>query len=193
MLPKGLDGMADSLFPHHAQSDLGVHCLPRSLSVQKFRIVMVLAGNISYFFIEHKTKHFMIGWKFLLKWFNCASLLSVDFSVSLFIPSQTVFVGDILFSRCSSICMSVLPSMTLWFFLNILKRQWWKFIKLCRILFNKLQGAELSHFLDTLLLDNGFISAQIVHVRGNQLGPELTLNSSDTLHTQYRHIQQYDD
>ena len=40
------------------------------------------------------------------------------------IPSQTVFVGGILFSHCPWVCLS----MTFWFF-NILKRQWQNFIK----------------------------------------------------------------
>ena len=47
-------------------------------------------------------------------------------------PTQTMFVGGILFSRCPSIHVSIHPSMMFCFFLNILKRQWWKFIKLCR-------------------------------------------------------------
>ena len=36
----------------------------------------------------------------------------------------------------------------------------------------------------TLLFNKGFISAQIVQERGNQLVPELLLKPSDTLHTQ---------
>ena len=31
-----------------------------------------------------------------------------------------------------SVCLSIRPSVTFWFFFNILKRQWWKFIKFCR-------------------------------------------------------------
>ena len=41
----------------------------------------------------------------------------------------------------------------------------------------------------TLLFNKGFISAQIVHARGNQLVPELLLKLSDTVHIQYRYIE----
>ena len=41
----------------------------------------------------------------------------------------------------------------------------------------------------TLLYNKGFVSAQIVHARGNQLVPEFLLKPSDTLHTQCRHIE----
>ena len=47
---------------------------------------------------------------------------------------------------------------------------------------------ELSHFL-TLLLKKDFVSAQIVHARGNQLVPELLLKPSDTLHAHCSHIE----
>ena len=54
--------------------------------------------------------------------------------------TQTIFGGGILFSRCLSVHPSVrpsfrpcvLPPVTFWFFFNILKRQWWKFIKFGR-------------------------------------------------------------
>ena len=49
---------------------------------------------------------------------------------------------------------------------------------------------NLAIFFDTLLLNKGFVSAQIVHSRGNQLIPELSQKLSDTLHTQCRHIEQ---
>ena len=42
---------------------------------------------------------------------------------------------------------------------------------------------------NTLLLNKGFVSAQVVHARENQLVPELLLKLSDTLPTQYRHIE----
>ena len=38
-------------------------------------------------------------------------------------------------------------------------------------------------------INKGFVSAQIVHARGNQLVPEFLLKPSDTLHTQCRHIE----
>ena len=38
-----------------------------------------------------------------------------------------------------------------------------------------------------MLFIKGFVSAQIVHARGNQLVPEPLLKPSDTLHTQFRH------
>ena len=74
---------------------------------------------------------------------NCTTYISCNF---IFIPPQTVCVGRgrvILFSRRPSIHLSVrvsiYPSVTFWFFLNILKRQWWKLIKLCRhIYINKM-------------------------------------------------------
>ena len=54
----------------------------------------------------------------------------------------------------------------------------------------KLQCFERhSHFFYTLLLNKGFIGAQIVHAWGNQLVPHLLLNPSDTLCTQCRHIE----
>ena len=40
-----------------------------------------------------------------------------------------------------------------------------------------------------LLFNKGFVSAQIVYARGNQLVPERLLKPSDTLHTQCRHIE----
>ena len=40
-----------------------------------------------------------------------------------------------------------------------------------------------------LFFDEGFVSAQIVHARGNQLVPEFLLKPSDTLHIQCRHIE----
>ena len=53
-----------------------------------------------------------------------------------------------------------------------------------KILFDKMQ-----HFFVTLLLSKGFVSAQTVHARGNQLVPKLLLKPSDTLHTQCRYIE----
>ena len=47
-------------------------------------------------------------------------------------PRKLCLLGDILFSCCPSIRLSVRPSVTFWFFFNILKRQWWQFIKFCR-------------------------------------------------------------
>ena len=48
-------------------------------------------------------------------------------------PANVMLVWGMLFSRCPSVFPSVRPSVwTFCFFLNILKRQWWKFIKLCR-------------------------------------------------------------
>ena len=47
-------------------------------------------------------------------------------------PANYVCGGGILFSRCPSVHPSFRPSVTFWFFFNILKRQWWKFIKFCR-------------------------------------------------------------
>ena len=38
-------------------------------------------------------------------------------------------------------------------------------------------------FYNTVLLNKGFVSAQIVHAWGNQLVPELLLKLSDTLPT----------
>ena len=52
-----------------------------------------------------------------------------------------------------------------------------------KILFDKMTA------FFTLLLNKGFVSAQIVHAQGNQLVPELLLKPSDTLHTQCRHIE----
>ena len=52
------------------------------------------------------------------------------------IPRQTLFVGVVVncftLSVFLSVCLFVSLSMTFWFFLNILKSQWWKFIKFCR-------------------------------------------------------------
>ena len=48
---------------------------------------------------------------------------------------------------------------------------------------------ELSHFFNTLLLKKDFVSAQIVHARGNQLVPELLLKPPDTLHAQCSHSE----
>ena len=42
---------------------------------------------------------------------------------------------------------------------------------------------NLAIFFNTLLFNKGFVSAQIVHARGNQLVPELLLKLSDTLPT----------
>ena len=47
-------------------------------------------------------------------------------------PRKLCLWGGILFSRCPSVRLSVRPSVMFWFFFNILKRQWWKFIKFCR-------------------------------------------------------------
>ena len=47
------------------------------------------------------------------------------------IPSQTLFVEGILFSRCPSVCPCVCPSVT-FCFLYILKCHCWNFIKLCK-------------------------------------------------------------
>ena len=48
---------------------------------------------------------------------------------------------------------------------------------------------NLAIFFNTLLLNESFVNAQIVHAWGTQLEPELLLKPSDTLHTQYRHIE----
>ena len=48
---------------------------------------------------------------------------------------------------------------------------------------------ELSHLFNTLLLNKGFVNAQIVHAWGNQLVPGLLLKPSDTLHAQCWHIE----
>ena len=42
--------------------------------------------------------------------------------------------GGILLSVRLSVRASVRPSVTFWFFFNILKRQWWKFIKFCSLI-----------------------------------------------------------
>ena len=47
-------------------------------------------------------------------------------------PRKLCLWGGILFSCCPSVFPCVCPSMTFWVFFNILKRQWWKFIKFCR-------------------------------------------------------------
>ena len=49
---------------------------------------------------------------------------SLPFGLLVLYPPQTVFVGGegILFSHCPSVCLSR-PSVTFWFFFNILKRQ----------------------------------------------------------------------
>ena len=44
-------------------------------------------------------------------------------------------------------------------------------------------------YLFTLLFNKGFVSAQIVHARRDQLVPELLLKPSDTLHIQCTHIE----
>ena len=51
------------------------------------------------------------------------------------------------------------------------------------------KSLNLAICFDTLLLNKGFVTAQIVHAQGNQLVPELLLKPSDTLHTQCRHIE----
>ena len=48
---------------------------------------------------------------------------------------------------------------------------------------------NLAIFFNTLFLNKGFVSAQIVHAWGNQLVPELLLKLSDTFPTLYRHIE----
>ena len=53
------------------------------------------------------------------------------------------------------------PSVTFWFFLNVLKRQWWKFIKLCRhididkmYIYNKKLKARDQYFTGVIALCN---------------------------------------
>ena len=48
-----------------------------------------------------------------------------------------------------------------------------------KILFDKMTA----FFFNTLLLNKGFVNAQIEHARGNQLVPEILLKLSDTLPT----------
>ena len=55
--------------------------------------------------------------------------------------------------------------------------------------FDKMILFVLSLYFNPLLPNKGFVSAQIVHARGNQLIPELLLKPSDTLHTQNIHIE----
>ena len=70
---------------------------------------------------------------------NLGSLLvNAEPRINYYTPSKLLagVGGCILFSRCLSIrlsiCVSIRPTVTFCFFLNILKRQLWKFIKLCR-------------------------------------------------------------
>ena len=58
-----------------------------------------------------------------------------------------------------------------------------------KILFDKMTA----FFFYTLLLNKGFVSAQIVHAHGNQFVPELLLKLSDTLHPQCRHTEHLHD
>ena len=48
---------------------------------------------------------------------------------------------------------------------------------------------KLSDTFPTLLLNKGFVSAQIVHAQGNQPVPEFLLKPCGTLGTQCRHIE----
>ena len=50
---------------------------------------------------------------------------------NIYTPGKLCLWGGILFSCCPSIRPSFHPSVTFWFFFNILKRRW-KFIKFCR-------------------------------------------------------------
>ena len=53
----------------------------------------------------------------------------------------------------------------------------------------RIKGPILFELLPFVIL-NAFIYAQIVHsMRGNQLVPQVLLKQSDTLLTQYRHIE----
>ena len=69
----------------------------------------------------------------LLLRFYLQNIMNMDSALRLIIPpANYVCWGRILFSCCLSVFPSVCLSVTFWFFFNILKRQWWKFIKFCR-------------------------------------------------------------
>ena len=57
-----------------------------------------------------------------------------SFWISIIIPPTNYVCGGVYCFHIvrPSIRLSVRPSVTFWFFFNILKRQWWKFIKFCR-------------------------------------------------------------
>ena len=87
------------------------------------------------------------------------------------------------------------PAVTFWFFLNILKRQLWKFIYVCRpidvdemYIYNrklKARGQFCWELLPFVILNGPYV----VHIRGIQLVPQLLLKCPDTLYTQCRHIE----
>ena len=86
-------------------------------------------------------------------------------------------------------------SVTFRFFLSILKRQWWKFIKLCRhididkmYVYNRklrARGQFCWELLPFVILNGAYV----VHIQGIQLVPQLLLKHPDTLYTQCRHIE----
>ena len=82
--------------------------------------IWIPRSNCNRFDISN-VENFFIVYKFLV---------IKKHSVSIFIPpTNYVCEGVYCFHVRPCVCR---PSMTFWFFLNILKRQWWKFIKLCR-------------------------------------------------------------
>ena len=74
-------------------------------------------------------RHFLYGFQYGIK---LLYPLQTMFVVCVWGVCYTVFTLFIHLSVFLFVHVSVHPSVTFWFFFNILNRQWWKFIKFCR-------------------------------------------------------------
>ena len=92
---------------------MGQKMTPQTLEMQ-----LKMTGPIGNFqFLE---PCYQVKYKETIKDHSTRSSIKDQYEkMCLFYPLQTVFVGDILFSHLS-VCLSVFPSITLWFLLFIL-------------------------------------------------------------------------
>ena len=93
-----------------------------------------------------------------------------------------MFVGE--YTVFMSVHPSVCPSLICWFFFNISKRQWWKFIKFCRhIDINKMYIYNRKWVID---LCNSYCCIGSAYT-GISTCSQLLPKHPDTLYTQCRH------